>query len=157
MILLKNCSRFWNILLLFLLDRKLGMSNEGWPNWKGCKLTSKPHPRHTQEISQIGYKITTEAFPTPAHGLYAHSGYKLTYGTSSSNLQSVQFSSSVLSISLRNLRPGQGYGFSSGHVWMWELDCEESWVPKKLMLLNCSVGEDSWESLGLQGDQTSQS
>ena len=22
------------------------------------------------------------------------------------------------------------YGFSSGHVWMWELDCEESWVPK---------------------------
>ena len=25
----------------------------------------------------------------------------------------------------------QGYGFSSGHVWMWELDCEESWAPKK--------------------------
>ena len=24
----------------------------------------------------------------------------------------------------------QGYGFSSGHVWVWELDCEESWVPK---------------------------
>ena len=24
----------------------------------------------------------------------------------------------------------QGYGFSSGHVWMWELDCQESWVPK---------------------------
>ena len=24
----------------------------------------------------------------------------------------------------------QGYGISSGHVWMWELDCEESWVPK---------------------------
>ena len=23
----------------------------------------------------------------------------------------------------------QGYGFSSSHVWMWELDCEESWVP----------------------------
>ena len=22
------------------------------------------------------------------------------------------------------------YGFSSGHVWMWELDCKESWVPK---------------------------
>jgi len=21
----------------------------------------------------------------------------------------------------------QGYGFSSGHIWMWELDCEESW------------------------------
>ena len=24
----------------------------------------------------------------------------------------------------------QSYGFSSGHVWMWELDCEESWAPK---------------------------
>ena len=24
----------------------------------------------------------------------------------------------------------QGYGFFRGHVWMWELDCEESWVPK---------------------------
>ena len=23
----------------------------------------------------------------------------------------------------------QGYGFSSGHVWMWELDYKESWVP----------------------------
>ena len=23
----------------------------------------------------------------------------------------------------------QGYGFSSGHVWMWKLDCEESWAP----------------------------
>ena len=34
----------------------------------------------------------------------------------------------------------------------------ESWTVKKvsaeeLMLLNCGVGEDSWESLGLQGDQ----
>ena len=24
----------------------------------------------------------------------------------------------------------QGYWFSSGQVWMWELDCEESWVLK---------------------------
>ena len=24
----------------------------------------------------------------------------------------------------------QGYGFSSGHVWMWELDYKESWVLK---------------------------
>ena len=24
----------------------------------------------------------------------------------------------------------QGYGFSSGHVWMWELDYEEGWVLK---------------------------
>ena len=24
----------------------------------------------------------------------------------------------------------QSYGFSSGHVWMWELDCKESWALK---------------------------
>ena len=45
----------------------------------------------------------------------------------------------------------QSYGFSSGHVWMWELNYKE------LMFLNCGVGEDSWESVGLQGDPTSQS
>ena len=38
----------------------------------------------------------------------------------------------------------------------------ESWTMKKaereeLMLSNCDVGEDSWEYLGLQEDQTSQS
>ena len=48
----------------------------------------------------------------------------------------------------------QSYGFSSSRVWIWELDYKES---KELMLLNCSVGEDSWESLGLQEDPTSPS
>ena len=38
----------------------------------------------------------------------------------------------------------------------------ESWTIKKaekrrMMLLNCGVGEDSWKSLGLQGDPTSPS
>ena len=51
----------------------------------------------------------------------------------------------------------QGYGFSSGHVWMWGLDYKESWTPKNWFLLNCGVREDSWESLGLQGDPTSPS
>ena len=40
---------------------------------------------------------------------------------------------------------------------MWELDYKESWAPKNWWLLNCGFGEDSWESLGLQGDPTSQS
>ena len=35
----------------------------------------------------------------------------------------------------------QGYGFSSSHIWMWELDYKE----------------DFWESLGLQRDWSSQS
>ena len=45
------------------------------------------------------------------------------------------FSSSFIGCLLRyyfaNKGPSsQGYGFSSGHIWMWDLDCEESWAPK---------------------------
>ena len=47
--------------------------------------------------------------------------------------------------------------FSSSHVWMWELDHKEGWAPKNGCFLNCGVGEDSWESLELQGDQICQS
>ena len=62
----------------------------------------------------------------------------------------------------------QGYGFSSGHVWMWPLDCEESWVPKNWFFwtvvlektlenpLGCkeiqpvhSKGDQSWVLIGM--------
>ena len=43
-------------------------------------------------------------------------------------------------------RYSQSYGFSSSYVWMWELDQRKP-STKELMLLNCTVGEDSWESL----------
>ena len=29
----------------------------------------------------------------------------------------------------------QGYGFSSSHVWMWELDSKESWAPENWCFL----------------------
>ena len=48
----------------------------------------------------------------------------------------------------------QGYGFSSSHASMCVLDYKESWATEELMLLNCGVGEDPWESLGLQEDPT---
>ena len=57
--------------------------------------------------------------------------------------------------------------FSCGHVWMWELDCEESWVPKNWWFwtvvlektleipLDCkeiqpvhSEGDQSWDFFG---------
>ena len=52
---------------------------------------------------------------------------------------------------------GQSHGFSSGHVRIWELDNNSSVEAEVLMLLNCGAEEDSWQSLGLQGDTTSQS
>ena len=47
----------------------------------------------------------------------------------------------------------QIYGFSSSHVWIWELDHKEGWAPKNWCFWTV-VLENSWESLGLQGDQT---
>ena len=39
----------------------------------------------------------------------------------------------------------QSYGFSSSHVWMWELDCKEGWVPKN-WCLQIVVLEETLES-----------
>ena len=57
-------------------------------------------------------------------------------------------------------------GFSSGHVWMWDFDCEESWAPKDWCFwtvvlektlespLNCKIkpirskGNQSWIFIG---------
>ena len=55
----------------------------------------------------------------------------------------------------------QGYGFSSSHVCMWELDCEESWAPKNwcfwTMMLEKTL-ESPWDCKEIQpvhseGDQ----
>ena len=35
-----------------------------------------------------------------------------------------------LQITYKKGPSSQGYGFSSGHVWIWELDYKASWVPK---------------------------
>ena len=51
----------------------------------------------------------------------------------------------------------QSYGFSSSQVWMWELDYKECWAPKNWCFWTVVLREDSWESLGLQGDPTSPS
>ena len=49
-------------------------------------------------------------------------------------------------------------------LWFFQWSCMDVRVglwrklsAKELMLLNCGVGEDSWESLGLQGDPASPS
>ena len=44
----------------------------------------------------------------------------------------------------------QSYGFSSCHVWMWDLDYKESWKLKNWCFWTV-VLEKTWESLGLQG------
>ena len=51
----------------------------------------------------------------------------------------------------------QRYSFSSRHVWRLELNHKESRAPKdRCFEPNCGTGDDCGESLGLQGEQTSQ-
>jgi len=50
----------------------------------------------------------------------------------------------------------QGYDLLVGHSWSWELNHKEGRVPKNLLPSNCGAGEDSWEFLGQQEDQTCQ-
>ena len=50
----------------------------------------------------------------------------------------------------------QSYGFSNSHVWMWQLDYKENWVPKNWCCWIGSVGENSWKSLGLTAKRSNQ-
>ena len=45
------------------------------------------------------------------------------------NVDSI-FKSRDITLPTKKSPSSQGYGFSSGHVWMRELECEDSWVPK---------------------------
>ena len=44
------------------------------------------------------------------------------------------------------VQSSQSYGVSNSHVWMWELDCEESWAPKNWCFWTV-VLEKTFESL----------
>ena len=54
------------------------------------------------------------------------------------NLMHIFYNCGYITITLKKQRhyfvnqglSSQGYGFSSTHVWMWELDYEERWAPK---------------------------
>ena len=92
-------------------------------------------------------------WPTEFHGLYSPWGRKEMDTTEqlSLSLSTFSFCSSLLltkwsphtlvravcfaNITLRHYFANKGpssqsYGFSSGHVWMWELDYKESWTLK---------------------------
>ena len=51
----------------------------------------------------------------------------------------------------------QSYGFSSSHVWMWELDYIESWVQKNWCFWTVVLEKTLESPLDSKGDQSSQS
>ena len=46
------------------------------------------------------------------------------------NLDNISKAEETLLCQQRNVHQSQSYGFSSSHVWMWELDYKESWALK---------------------------
>ena len=62
------------------------------------------------------------------------------------NLDTILKSRDIIDKSLYS----QSYGFTSSHVWMWELDHREDWVPKN-WCFKTVVLEVAWESLGYGG------
>ena len=65
-----------------------------------------------------------------SHSKMSGSRWVITPSWLSWSWRSFLYSSSVYSCHLFKGLSSQGYGFSSGHVWMWELDYKESWAPK---------------------------
>ena len=85
--------------------------NSGWLYFSGSKITADGDCSH--EIKRrllLGRKVMT-------------------------NLDSVLQSRDIHYFSNTG-SSSQGYGFSSGHVWMWDLNCEESWAPKNWCFCN---------------------
>ena len=104
------------------------------------------------EPSKIKSDTVSTVSPSISHGVMGLDAmifvfwmlsFKPTFSLSSFTFTKRLFSSSSLSaIRAKNKLPlyiqyfgnkgpsSQGYGFSSSHVWMWELDYKESWVPK---------------------------
>ena len=48
----------------------------------------------------------------------------------------------------------QGYGFSSGHVWMWELDYKESWALKNWCFWTVVLEKTLGDPVHPKGDQS---
>ena len=78
--------------------------------WKQSKTLFWGAPKSLQMIAAMKFKTLTpwkESYDQPRQHIKKQRHYFANKGPSS-----------------------QGNGFSSGHVWMWELDCEESWALK---------------------------
>ena len=92
-----------------------------YPN--SCPLSQWWHP--TISSSVVPFSSCPQSFP-------ASESFQLSQlFTSGGQSIGVSASASVLQMNTQDWSPSnQSYGFSSSHVWMWELDYKESWLLK---------------------------
>ena len=100
---------------------------------------------HLEEWDRAGIESSVHPWPLSSSSIYCSESCQEYYfqcppwcGKSREVAYYLVLVTAKALVSLKNQRhyfankspSGQGYGFSSGHVWMWELDYKESWVPK---------------------------
>ena len=125
-----------------------------WPKPSPGFLAAEPGGPGLVRILQIG---------TQSQGLH-----KLQWRSMRFRIRGLEFQISALPaaafgltavtiLSLPSYLDSQRYGFSSVHVLNMRVEPCRRWSTGGLMHSNDGAGNDSWESLGLQGDQTSPS
>ena len=70
----------------------------------------------------LSSKITVDS--DWSHAIKRHAPWKKSYDKPRQRIKKQRYNFANKGLS------SQSYGFSSSHVWMWELDHKESWAPK---------------------------
>ena len=102
-----------------------------WANSRRQRRMGKPGVLQSRGLQRFGYNLATEQQQQPFYALKNSSDYILSKFDFNVSVQIPSPLYSKQRYYFANKGPSsQGYGFSSCHVWMWELDCEESWALK---------------------------
>ena len=90
-------------------------------------ITSWEIDRETEEtVTDFIFGGTPKSLQMLAAAMKLKDTYSLEEKPTMINLESLLKSRDITNKGLSS----QSYGFSSSHIWMWELDYKESWVPK---------------------------
>ena len=103
-----------------------------WPfNWKTNRVVfcDGTNGKQERDWPLSHFNAYCRSCPTPAIYLSGINPWKESYDTPRQHIKKQRHR-------FANKGPSsQSYGFSSSHVWMWELDYKESWVPKNWCFL----------------------
>ena len=123
-------------------------------SWETCMQVKKQQLKTDMEKltgSKLGKKYIKAVYCHPVYLTYMQNTSREMLGWMNHKLEPRLWGEISITSDMQMIPP---YGFFSSHVSMWELDHKEGWVPKNWSFRTI-VLEKTWESLGLQGDETS--
>ena len=133
----------------------LGFSRQ--EHWSGLPFPSPMHESEKWKCSRSSYPTLSDPMNCSLPGSSIHGIFQarvLEWGA-------IAFSNDQPRQHIRKQRhyfankdlSSQGYGFSSSHVWIWELDYKEIWA-KRIHAFELWCWRKLLRFLGLQGDST---